>query len=161
MSKHALTTQQVLTMLAEATPRLTALTADLTSVQLHTSLAAGEWSANEVLAHMRSCADMWGKCIAEIIAKDNPTIRAINPTTWIKSTDYLAQEFQLSLSAYATQRADLLSVLQALTPTDWSRSATVTGAGKVLERSVYFYAQWLARHEQPHIKQIKRLSGSS
>jgi hypothetical protein len=45
--------------------------------------------------------------------------------------------------------------LQPLGPGDWSRSATITGAGAPLTRSVHFYAQWLARHERPHLKQIK------
>jgi hypothetical protein len=39
----------------------------------------------------------------------------------------------------------------------WSRSATVTGAGKVLERTVLFYARRLAGHERPHVKQVERI----
>jgi hypothetical protein len=35
--------------------------------------------------------------------------------------------------------------------------ATVTGAGKPRERTVYTYAQWLANHERPHIKQIEHI----
>lgn len=33
----------------------------------------------------------------------------------------------------------------------------VTGAGKVRERTVLFYAQWLVSHERPHVKQVKRI----
>jgi hypothetical protein len=65
--------------------------------------------------------------------------------------------FKPSLQAYTAQRADLLAILEPLTPEDWSRAATVTGAGKPLERTVYTYAQWLANHERPHIKQIERI----
>ena len=103
---------------------------------------------------------MWGDCIATIIAEDRPSIRAINPRTWIRETDYLELEFQASLRAFTTQRTKLLQRLQPLKPKDWSRMATVTGAGKVLERSVLFYAQWLARHERPHIKQIGRIANT-
>ena len=39
----------------------------------------------------------------------------------------------------------------------WSRTATVTGAGAALERTVLFYAQWLARHERGHVKQIANM----
>jgi DinB superfamily len=92
-----------------------------------------------------------------MIAEDTPTIRAIDLRTWIKQTDYLDLAFQPSLRAFAVQRADLLAVLQPLLPAGWSRAATVTGAGKVLERTVLFYAQWLARHERPHVKQIERI----
>ena len=116
-----------------------------------------EWSANEVLAHLRSCADVWGNCIDVILAEDRPTIRAVNPTTWVKGTDYLEQEFQTSLHAFAVQRTDLLGVLEPLADVGWSRTATVTGAGKPLVRSVLSYAQWLERHERPHLKQIARI----
>lgn len=42
----------------------------------------------------------------------------------------------------------------------WSRAATVTGAGRVLERTVLFYAQWLAHHERQHVRQFERLANT-
>ncbi len=161
MSGRALTIEQVLTILAETPPRLAALTADLAPTQLHTAPNPDAWSANDVLAHLRACADVWGNCIAAIIAEDTPTLRAINPRTWIKTTDYLELGFGPSLQSFATQRADLLAFLEALPRELWSRAATVTGAGKVLERTVLFYAQWLARHERPHIKQVERIANTT
>src|SRR5262245_49175028 len=50
-----------------------ALTAGLVPELLHTAPAPHEWSAVDVLAHLRACADVWGNCIAEIIAHDHPT----------------------------------------------------------------------------------------
>jgi hypothetical protein len=110
-----------------------------------------------VLAHLRACADVWGNCIVTMIAEDRPTLRAINPRTWIKKTDYRELEFRTSLRSFATQRADLMAVLEPLPPEGWSRTATVTGAGKILERTVLFYALWLARHERTHVKQIESI----
>ena len=153
-----LTVEQLLGVLAETPQRIAALTAGLAPARLRTAPAHGEWSANEVLAHMRACADVWGGCIGRMLAEDTPTLRAVNPRTWIRKTDYREQAFQPSLHAFATQRTDLLAVLEPLPPEGWSRAATVTGAGKVLERTVLSYAQWLARHEQPHIKQIGRIA---
>jgi hypothetical protein len=144
-------------LLVETPPRIAALKADLMPAQLHTSPTPGEWSVNDVLAHLRACADVWGDCIVAIISQDRPTLRAVNPKTWIEKTDYLEQEFQLSLHAFTTQRADLLAVLKPLAPEDWSRTATVTGAGTVLERTVLFYGRWLAGHERAHLKQIQRI----
>jgi hypothetical protein len=160
VAETALTIEQVLTMLAGAPPRIAALTAGLAPAQLRTPPTPEEWSANDVLAHMRACADVWGGCIAAMIAEDAPTLRAVNPRTWITRTDYLEQEFAPSSRAYARQRAELLAVLEPLPPEGWARAATVTGAGKVLERTVFFYAQWLARHERPHLKQIARIAGA-
>ncbi len=92
-----------------------------------------------------------------MIAENTPTLRAINPLTWIKQTDYPDLDFRPSLRGFATQRAELLAVLEPLPREGWSRAATVTGAGKVLERTVLFYAQWLAGHERQHVKQVARI----
>ena len=157
MPRRSLTSDQVLTLLAETPTHLEVLTAGLAADQLQTAPSDGEWSANDVLAHLRACADIWGGCIAALIAKERPTLRAVNPRTWITQTDYREQAFRTSLHAFAAQRADLLAVLEPLPLESWSRAATVTGAGKVLERTVLFYARWLAEHERPHLKQIARL----
>ena len=157
MPSRSLTIEQVLSLLAETPPRLEALIAGLAPAQLQTAPSDDEWSANDVLAHLRACADVWGGCIAAIIAEERPTLRAVNPRTWITLTDYLDLAFRPSLRAYATQRARLLTLLEALPPEGWSRAATVTGAGKTLERTVLSYARWLAEHERPHVKQIARL----
>ena len=156
-ASRALTIEQVLTLLAETPPRLAALTAGLSPAQLHTAPKHDAWSANDVLAHLRACADVWGGCVLTLIAEDTPTLRAVNPLTWIKQTDYLELEFRPSLSSFTNQRADLLAVLEPLPREAWSRAATVTGAGKVLERTVLFYAQWMAGHERSHVKQVGRI----
>lgn len=147
----------MLTLLAAPPHRRPALTAGLAPAHVHTSPNHDAWSANDVLAHLRACADVWPTCIVAIITQDTPTLRAVYPTTWITQTDDRDLDFRPSLHAFATQRAELLAVLEPLPPDGWSRAATVTGAGKVLERTVLFYAQWLARHERQHVKQLERI----
>ncbi len=157
MPRSSLAIEQLLTLLAATPPRIAALTASLLPAHVHTRPAPDAWSANEVLAHLRACADVWGGCIAAMLTQDTPTLRAVDPRTWIRQTDYPEQAFQPSLHAFATQRAALLAILEALPPEGWLRAATVTGAGKALERTVLSYAQRLARHERPHVKQIERI----
>ena len=152
-----LTIEQVLSLLAETPLRIAALTASLAPAQLRSAPARDEWSANDVLAHLRACADIWGNCMVTMIAEDRPTLRAVNPRSWIDKTNYLDLEFQPSLRAFARQRADLLAILDPLPRKGWSRVATVTGAGAVLERTVLFYGRWLAGHERPHVKQLSRI----
>ena len=52
---------QILTLLADQPKTIAALTAGLPDGRLHRPPARGEWSVNDVLAHLRSCDDMWGK----------------------------------------------------------------------------------------------------
>jgi hypothetical protein len=107
-----------------------------------------------VLAHLRACADVRGDQIERMLAEDRPTLHAISPRTWIHRTDYPVLEFAPSFAAFAQQRAALLATLESLPPRDWSRSATIKGAGKPMEKTVLFYAEWLVIHERPHIKQM-------
>jgi hypothetical protein len=161
VSRTSLTIEQILTMLAATPPRIAALTAGLVPAQLHTAPNHDGWSANDVLAHLRACNDVWGGHIVTIIAQDKPTFKGVNPRAWIKKTDYREQEFQLSLRSFTTQRTALLAALEALPPESWSRTATVIDMiGKHLERPVLSYADALARHERSHIKQIERIVNS-
>jgi len=152
-------------MLADAPRRLADLSGDLPPAQLLAPPEPGEWSARDVgecthSAHLRACADMWGKYMAVMLREERLTIKAVNPTTWIKQTNYREQEFQPSLQAFTTQQADLLAMLKPLAPEAWTRTAMVTGAGKLRERSVYTYALWLANHERAHFKQIERIANA-
>ena len=157
MPKALLPTGQILHMLAEAPEHIEALTADVSPTELRTAPSSREWSANDVLAHIRACADMWGGKIIAMINEDRPTWRAMSPVKWIKQTDYLDLEFRPSLRAFATQRAELLTALEALSPEGWSRSAVVVGAGKPLHHYVHFEAEAIARHDRLHVKQIRRI----
>ena len=148
----------ILMILKQTSPRLAKLTAGLAPAQLHTAPSVGEWSANEVLAHLRACNEVWGGYyILTILAQDKPTIKAMNPRTWIKNTGYLEQEFKPSLRAFTKERSKLLAVLEPLPPKDWTRKNTLIGAGKPLQQTLMSHADRLARHERAHLKQIERI----
>jgi hypothetical protein len=142
-------------LLTAAPRRISASTAGLELELLRQSPAPGEWSATEVLAHIRACADVWGGCIASILSEDHPTIRFVSPRTWIKKTDYPELDFRSSLRSFTRQRDQLLTLLTPLAPGAWSRSATVIRAGRSLEETVLSYADRLASHEQQHLVQIE------
>ncbi len=151
-----LSDEQVLALLEENLRRLKALTADVPQAQLQQA-SDGEWTLVDIIGHMRACADQWGGAIETMLAEERPTLRAINPRTWIKHTNYRELEFGASFRAFTKQRLRLLDKLALLPPKEWSRSAKVTGAGAVLTRTVHLYAQWLAQHERTHVNQIARI----
>lgn len=102
------TIEQILTMLGDTPTRIPGLTAGLSAAQLLAPPETGKWSERDVLGHLRACSDMWGKYIVLTLDEDWPTIKAVNPRTWIKQTNYRRQEFKPSLQAYTTQHAALL-----------------------------------------------------
>ena len=61
-------------MLAATPSRLAGLSEGVGQAQLLVPPEPGEWSARDVLAHLRTCADVWGNCILAILAEDTPNL---------------------------------------------------------------------------------------
>lgn len=156
-----LSREEILAVLAQNRDRMAAATAGARPASLREAPAEGGWSATEILAHVRACADVWGSCIATILEADRPTIRAVGPRSYIHTTNYPDLDFEPSFRAFSAQRAGLLAVLEPLPPEAWSRTAVVTGAGAVFERTLNWYALGLAAHERSHVKQILRMAKSA
>jgi hypothetical protein len=147
--------EQVLALLTETPQRLAVLTSGIEHTRLHTAPDHDTWSAQVILAHLRSCADVWGKSILAMIAEDHPTLRYISPRTWIRKTNYLDQPFHSSFQAFAKQRTDLIASLSVLVGADWSRAATFTGTVRGRSQTVFSYARRIAEHEREHLDQIE------
>ena len=149
-----LTIEEVLAILEEDPQRLAALTAGLSAARLKTTPVLGVWSINDVLAHLRWVCDARGEFMRLMLAEPRPTLRANDPRAMQKDKDY--GEFAQSFREYRRQRASLLRFLKALPRSSWSRTAVITGGGPPRERTVLFYAQWLAGHERAHVRQLTR-----
>lgn len=149
---------EVLALLKENPIRIARITAGLTAAELLEPPGPDAWSANELLAHLRSCADVWGGCVRRLIDEDQPKFRAISPRGYVNRTNYCELAFHPSFQAFDAQRAELLSLLAALTPRDWSRSAQVTRSGKVVTETVRSFAERLAQHEHDHVDQFARIA---
>lgn len=155
-----LSREQILALLRANPAAIAAATAGLDDALLAREPAPGEWSTVTILAHLRACSDQWGGACLAILASDRPTIRAIGPRSWVNRTDYATQPFSVSFAAFRAQREALLAVLEPLDATEWSRSAIVTGAGAVMERTLTWYALGLADHERQHVRPIERLAAA-
>ena len=114
------------------------------------------WSAQEILAHLRACAALWGKSIDRMLAEDRPTIRYVSPRGWIRKTTWLQDNFTDSLRAFSSERARLLTTLSQLAPADWGRGATFTATTRGREATVLDYARRIADHEAVHLDQLRR-----
>ncbi len=147
--------KQVLALLSDAPRRIAVLTGGIERVHLHSRSDADSWSANEILAHLRANADIWGESILRMLAEDHPTIRYVSPRGWMTKSGYSALEFCALLQAFTAQRDELLGVLSKLAPEGWSRGATFTGTTRGREHTVLRYAQRIADHEAQHLPQLE------
>ena len=154
-------TEHVLRLLALTAQRIAASRQGVAAANLYCRPHPDAWSANDILAHLRACADVWGKCIVSMITFDHPTLRSISPRSWMRKTNYLELEFESSLQAFTDQRCELLRILKDLAVEDWSRSATFTATTKGREQTIYNYACRIAEHENKHCDQLEAVLKST
>lgn len=157
MQEQAAAIANLLTSLAATPLRLAALTSGLDPTHLQVKPQEDEWAVVEILAHLRVCAEVWGKSIQAMISQDHPTLRYVSPRTVAKKRDYETQPYQDSFQAFAKQREDLWQVLHALPSVAWQRGATFTGTTRGREQTVFSYVQRIVDHEAAHLTQIQAI----
>lgn len=150
-------TERLLSQLEAAPHQLAALTNAIENAQLSAKADLESWSANEILAHLRVCAEVWGKSINAMITQDHPTLRYVSPRTWMKKKNYHNEEFQRSLHAFTQQRHELVVSLRGLQAEDWARGATFTGTTRGREQTILSYAQRIVAHETEHLEQLEAM----
>lgn len=112
--------------------------------------APGEWSAVEVLAHLRAYADVFSHAIDMFLLEDGPTIPYVDPNKWWGIQGYSAISFDENWQIFELNRRHLLRKLRALKPNQWERSGTI----KTQTRTVYGEMRRMALHEKGHESQI-------
>lgn len=144
--------------LLEETPRSIARAIkDIDAVRLEDKPDEKTWSVNNILAHLRSCADVWGDSIAAMLAENIPTLPDLHPRQWVKATNYLELPFHESFQAFIKRRERLLLTLKKLSLEDWSRAAMIAGR----KHTVFTQARRMAKHEKEHCEQIESLLRST
>lgn len=146
----------VLTTLANTPKEIARITSGRDDGELHRQPSAEAWSARDIVAHLRGCADVWGRSIDRMLNEDHPRIRYVGPRGWMKKAGYLDQDFQASFQAFSEARTALLDTLRTLDPDGWSREATFTGTTLGRNATVLLYAKRIADHEVRHLDQLRR-----
>ncbi len=146
----------VLTLWSETPKKIARIAQGLDEQQLHRQPELDAWSAQEIVAHLRACAEVWGRSIDRMLTEEYPRIRYVSPRGWIKKTDYLQQNFRETLRRFAEQRAVLVTRLRKVNSSGWTRGATFTGTTLGRDDTVLSYATRIADHEVRHLDQLRR-----
>lgn len=145
--------EKYLAILASTPQRIQQATKGLEETRLQFKSDRSSWSLNDILAHLRSCADLWTHSIYAMLAEHEPEFSDINERKWAKVTRYAEVPFSESFQAYSLQRANLLRILQTLPFESWERQAIIFGR----KHTVFTQTRRMAKHEQEHTEQIEQL----
>lgn len=143
--------EKYLATISETPGRIAQLAARCDEAQLHFKADTKTWSASDILAHLRACADLWIHSIYAMLAEHEPVFPDIDERKWAKVTRYAELPFHESLQAFSLQRETLLRVLHGLSNQSWERPASILGR----RHTVFTQTRRLAKHEMEHIGQLK------
>lgn len=145
--------QNYLRLLEETPQRISIVTCGVDESRLQFKADKKSWSVNDILAHLRSCSDLWSHSIYAMLAENEPVFSDISERKWAKVTRYAELPFAESFQAFSLQRENLLHVLRVLPFESWERSALINER----KPTVFSQARRMARHETEHCQQIEEL----
>ena len=142
--------ENYLGIIAETPRQIMRCTKGVDEARLQFRADSKSWSVNDILAHLRSCADLWTHSIYAMLAENEPTFSDINERKWTKVTRYAELPFHESFQVYYLQREHLLRVLNGSPFESWERSAIIFER----KHTVFTQVRRLAKHETGHVEQI-------
>jgi hypothetical protein len=154
---HLVEINEALEKLAAAPARVAALLSSLEDADSVDSSAEGNWSPQQVFAHLRAANAILEPRIYFVLVRDNPPLVGYDDTLWLEVARYASLPITESLESMRLRRSELVHMLRHITLEEWDRTGTheVRGPMTVLE-----IAQQIIEHEEDHLDQIRRSIGA-
>lgn len=113
------------------------------------------WSAKEVICHLRDVEQEYIERFHLIVDNDDPKIY-LDPSSndrWPAERQYLRNDAADAVSAFRRLREDMLAFVQSLAPAQLQRGGIHPRRGRV---TIDSFVAMLARHDDDHLDQLKR-----
>ena len=147
---------RVVDALAATPDRLIELLGGLDEAALRARPTPDDWSALEVVAHLRASEAIVTPRFYQILVRDEPALVAFDERRWAEVAGYADLSPSLLLQGYATRRAELAAMLRRLAPADWERAGVHEVAGRVTLLDI---VRSMAEHEAEHVAQLQAMLG--
>ena len=120
---------------------------------LRARAAPGQWTPNEVIAHLTDSEWVYGYRLRLILCEDEPPILGFRQDAWVASLRHNEREPSELVEVFRTLRELNLSVWRRMSPEDFLRSGQHNERGA---ESLGLMLQLLAGHDVSHLNQIGR-----
>ena len=150
--------EEIIATLAATPGRLMTELSSAEPDRLARSPSPSEWSALQVLAHVRASDAIMSPRVIQLIGEGSDIALAVVDDRAFASTRLRAvTPIEVQLGAFALGRAEFVAVLRTLTAEEWSHSVLHPEYGRLTLRRI---CAEIGRHEGEHLLQIRAaLSG--
>ena len=111
------------------------------------------WSAKEVVCHVRDIEESFMMRFLSIMAMDDPKFLPVEPDRWAVDRQYQRNDVQEALAAFKTRREETLRFLRGLKPEQWERGGIHATRGRMTLKD---FVELMAWHDDNHLDQLKR-----
>ena len=131
----------------------------LTDPQLDTPYRTGGWTVRQVVHHVPDSHLNAYVRLKLALTENSPTIKPYDEARWAALADSARVPIEVSLSLLDSLHARWVSLLESMSPDDFSRRYMHPETGEHdLNYLVAMYA-WHGRHHTAHITSLRRRSG--
>lgn len=114
---------------------------------------ATNWSAREVVCHLRDAEESFMARFQIIMAMNDPKFPPAEPDRWAIERQYHRNDAVEAIGAFRKRRAESLAFLRGLKPDQWERGGVHATRGRMTIRDFVGLMAW---HDDNHLDQIKR-----
>ena len=128
--------------------------ADVTDAELDERPIDGEWTVREIAHHLADGELNSAIRLRRLIAEEDPVLQGYDEMTFVRRLHVTDRPIASSIDAAAAARASTLTILEALTEDEWTRTGTHS------EQGPYSVEAWLldyANHPWDHAEQARRV----
>jgi uncharacterized damage-inducible protein DinB len=111
------------------------------------------WSAKEVVCHVRDTEESFMARFQTIMAMDEPKFLPVEPDRWAVERQYQRNDAQEALAAFKSRRDDTLRFFRGLKAEQWERGGIHATRGKMTLKD---FVELMAWHDDNHLDQLKR-----
>jgi hypothetical protein len=111
------------------------------------------WSAREVVCHIRDIEESFMARLQAIMLMDEPHFLPVEPDRWAEERQYQRNDAMEALEAFRTRRDESLKFLLGLRPGQWERGGIHATRGHM---SVKDFVGLMVWHDDNHLDQLKR-----
>jgi hypothetical protein len=130
------------------------MTAGLSAEAWHRRPEPEEWSAGEILCHLRDVElEVNLPRLQRILTEQDPFLSAVDPDGWAEPRGYRQQAGPEALVRFTEARMELVSMLEDLKPESWGKPARHSLLGPTRLSEIYSVA---AEHDLLHLAQLRR-----
>jgi uncharacterized damage-inducible protein DinB len=111
------------------------------------------WSAREVVCHIRDTEESFMQRFQLLLAMDEPTFLGVEPDRWAEERQYGRNDAGEAVVAFRKRRDESLAFLRHLKPEQWERAGVHATRGRMTVKDFVGLMAW---HDDNHLDQLKR-----